>query len=142
MRSFQRYARFIRFNEGGIQAEIGQYVFDMIKAFFLIEVFLLFKVIRELKNKQSSIKIMFDYVGNIDASISIASLRAGKLKTCKPNFSPSMKQLVAKDIYHPLIKNCVKNSLTIDGKSILITGSNVSTRLTTSFNKDTDCFAL
>ncbi len=130
MKSFQRYARFIRFNEGGIQAEIGQYVFDMIKAFFLIEVFLLFKVIRELKNKQSSIKIMFDYVGNIDASISIASLRAGKLKTCKPNFSPSMKQLVAKDIYHPLIKNCVKNSLTIDGKSILITGSNMSGKST------------
>lgn len=130
MRSFQRYARFIRFNEGSVQSEIGQYVFDMVKAFLLIEVFMLFKVIRELKDKQDSIKTLFDYVGKIDVCISIASLRAGKLKTCQPTFSSNTKELIAKDIYHPLIKNCIKNSLTIKGRSILITGSNMSGKST------------
>lgn len=130
MRSFQRSARLIRFNEDGIQSAIGQYLFDLIKAFFLIEVFVLFKVVRELKDRQSSIKTLFNYVGNIDASISIASLRAGKLKTCKPTFSSSKKEIILKDIYHPQIKNCVKNSLTITGRSILITGSNMSGKST------------
>jgi hypothetical protein len=78
MMSFQRSARFIRFNQGGVPSAIGQYLFDLIKAFLLIEVFMLFKVVRELKDKQSSIKTIFNYVGNIDTSISIASLRAGK----------------------------------------------------------------
>lgn len=130
LKSFQRYARFIRFTDGGIHAEIGQYVFDIIKAFLLIEVFMTFKVIRELNNKQSSIKTIFNYVGNIDAAISIASLRAGNLKTCKPIFSPSKKELAVKNIYHPLIRDCVKNSLTISEKSILITGSNMSGKST------------
>ncbi|MCZ8217251.1 MAG: DNA mismatch repair protein MutS, partial [Cyclobacteriaceae bacterium] len=130
MRSFQRSARFIRFNEDGSQSDVGQYLFDLIKAFLLIEVFMLFKVVRELKDKKSSIKIIFDYVGKVDTSISIASLRAGKLKTCRPNFLSSNKELFVKDIYHPQIKNCVKNSLAISGKSILITGSNMSGKST------------
>lgn len=130
MQSFQRYARFIRFSGGGFQTEISQYIFDMIKAFFLIEVFMIFKVIKELKNKQSSIITLFEYVGNIDTSISIASLRAGKLKTCKPTFSPLKKEIIIKNAYHPLVKGCVENSLTISMKSILITGSNMSGKST------------
>src|SRR5687768_2276292 len=130
MKSFRRNARLIRFSEGGIQSELGQYLFDIIKAFFLIEVFMIFEVIKELKDKQSSIRTLFDYVGNIDTSISIASLRGGKLKTCKPVFLPSKKELIVKNIYHPLVKDCVKNSLSIRDKSILITGSNMSGKST------------
>jgi DNA mismatch repair ATPase MutS len=66
----------------------------------------------------------------VDASISVVSLRAGKLKTCKPTFVPARKEIVAKDIYHPLIRDCVKNSLSISNKSILITGSNMSGKST------------
>lgn len=130
MKSFQRYAKFIRFTEGGATAEIGQYVIDMLKAFFLIEVFMLFKLVSELKNKQSSIRTLFDYIGKIDTCISIAALRAGKLKTCKPTFIQETKSLAVKEIYHPLIKNCTKNSLSINGRSILITGSNMSGKST------------
>jgi DNA mismatch repair ATPase MutS len=130
MKSFQRNARLIRFSEGGIQAELGQYLVDIIKAFFLIEVFMLFKVIKELRNKQSSIKVLFGYVGNIDAAISIASLRAGKLKTCKPIFVSAKKELTVENIYHPLIRDCVRNSLTVRDKSVLITGSNMSGKST------------
>lgn len=130
IKSFQRSAKFIRFSEGGIEAEIGQYVSDIVKAFFLIEIFMIFKVIRELKDKQSSIITLFDFVGNIDASISIASLRAGKLKTCNPVFLPAKKEVSVKNIYHPLIKDCVKNTLTINNRSILITGSNMSGKST------------
>jgi DNA mismatch repair ATPase MutS len=43
---------------------------------------------------------------------------------------PAKKEIVAKNIYHPLIKNCVKNDLTIKNKSILITGSNMSGKST------------
>ena len=130
MKPFEKKAGFIRFNEGGAVSDFTQYFFDVIKAFFLIEVFMIFNVIEELKTKRSSIITLFDYVGNIDASISIASLRAGKLKTCQPVFTSSGKEIVAKEIYHPLIRDCVKNNLTISKKSILITGSNMSGKST------------
>jgi DNA mismatch repair ATPase MutS len=134
LKSFQRKAKLISFdNEGGIQSELsqlGSFFTDFIKAFFLVEVIMLFKVIKELKDKQTSISTLFNYVGNIDASISIASLRSGKLKTCQPVFTTAKKELTVTNIYHPLIKNCVTNRLSINKKGILITGSNMSGKST------------
>lgn len=130
LKSFQQKARLIRFSEGAIHSDFTQYLFDIVKAIFLIEVFMVFEVVKELKDKRSAILTLFDYVGNIDTSISIVSLRAGKLKTCQPVFLPVKKEIVSKNIYHPLIKDCVKNSLTISNRSILITGSNMSGKST------------
>ena len=134
LRSFQRKAILIRFdNKGGMQAELSQlalYLIDLLKVFFLIEVIMLFKVLRELKTKQAAIINLFNYVGNVDASISIASLRAGTLKTCQPVLVSAQKELVVKNIYHPLIENCVENSLSISNRSVLITGSNMSGKST------------
>jgi DNA mismatch repair ATPase MutS len=133
LKSFQQKSFLINFNSGAIGDElsqIGNYIIDLFKAFFLIEIFSLFRVIRELENKKESIKALFDYVGTIDSSISIASLRAGSLKTCLPQFISASKEISVKNVYHPLVKNCVKNDLSINGKSILITGSNMSGKST------------
>lgn len=134
LKSFQQKLILINFdNGGGIQGElnqIGTYLTELIKAIPLIEVFTLYWVTKELENKNSSIQVLFDYVGTIDSSISIASLRTGKEKTCIPNFVPTSKQLQTRNIYHPLIKDCVKNDLSINNKSILITGSNMSGKST------------
>lgn len=133
-KSFQRQIRFINlYNETGIQSELtqlGTYLTELIKAFFLVEVFALFRIIGELENKKESIKNLINYIGEIDSSISIASLRAGKVKTCVPNFTARGKKINAKGMFHPLIEYCVKNDLSIDGKSILITGSNMSGKST------------
>jgi DNA mismatch repair ATPase MutS len=134
LRSFQRKASLIKFDvQRGFQDElsqIGNYFLDIVKAFFLIEIIVFFKVMKELRDKQSSIITLFNYVGTIDAAIAVASLRAGKLKTCQPAFVPAKKELVVKNIYHPLIENCVKNNLSINNRSILITGSNMSGKST------------
>ncbi len=134
LKRFQRKSSVINFDNGsGVQSElnqIGTYLLELIKAFFLIEVFTLFRVIKELESKRSSIITLFDYVGNIDTSISIASLRADNLKTCQPVFCQHGKTVSVKSMYHPLIENCIENDLSISGKSILITGSNMSGKST------------
>ena len=134
LKSFQRKSSIINFDNGsGIQSElsqIGTYLLELIKAFFLVEVFTLFKVIKELESKRSSIITLFDYVGNIDSAISIASLRAENAKTCQPVFSSAEKKVTVKNMYHPLLENCVQNDLLICNKSILITGSNMSGKST------------
>jgi ABC-type lipoprotein export system ATPase subunit len=134
LKSFQRNVTFINFeNRTGIQSELsllGTYLTELIKAILLIEVFTLYKITRELEGKKTSIETLFNYVGNIDTSISIASLREGKEKTCRPKLVSSKKELVVKGMYHPLIENCVANDLTLSGKSVLITGSNMSGKST------------
>jgi DNA mismatch repair ATPase MutS len=125
---------FIRMSPGGsIKDELGQvatYLVELLRGFLLIEVLMLFELIKELETKRDSIQILFDHVGNIDTALSVASLRAGDLKTCAPELTPPMRELRVKKIYHPLITNCVKNDLHVKDKSILITGSNMSGKTT------------
>lgn len=120
-------------NESGIKTELSQvvgYFIELLKGFFLIEVFTLFRLIEKVETKKQSIVQLFNYVGEIDAALSVASLRAGTLKTCKPHFAAAEKKLSAKNIYHPLLTNCVKNDIVIHSKSVLITGSNMSGKTT------------
>ncbi|MEM6526103.1 MAG: DNA mismatch repair protein MutS [Bacteroidota bacterium] len=128
--TIKKNARLIKFNEGGLQNEVGQYLSDLFKSLFLVEILTLFKISEELKDKKSDIHTLFRFVGHLDACISIASLRGSKLNTCKPTFTTSKKELYIKGAYHPLLKNCTPNDLVIKDKSILITGSNMSGKST------------
>ena len=134
LKSFQQKVTLIKFDNGsGIPSELSQlatYLTELLKAIFLVEVFTLYRITSELENKKTVILTLFNYVGNIDSSISIASLRAGKEKTCIPTLASTSKDLHAISVYHPLIEDCVKNNLSIKSKSILITGSNMSGKST------------
>jgi len=101
-------------------------ILEIFKIAFLIEPLLLFGVLRRLDTKRKEIENVFVFVGQIDALISIASLRNGLQNYCIPEISNTKKQIIATEAYHPLIPECVKNSITVRGKSILLTGSNMS----------------
>ena len=133
LKPLQRKSRLLTFDDATFKDELTQtllYFFELIKAFFLIEFFTFYSMIKEVKNKQADILTLFKYAGLIDSAISIASLRTGHLKTCKPVFLPDEKQLAGKKLYHPLIENCVSNDIEVTTKSILITGSNMSGKTT------------
>lgn len=70
-------------------------------------------------------------VGWIDASIAIASYRAGLGTWCEPviDFDSDHPEIRAKGIRHPLLQDPVPNDL-ITEQSILITGSNASGKST------------
>lgn len=120
-------------NHGGVKDDLSQvvsYLLELLRGFFMIEVFMLYYLTKELEAKKESIKNIFKYIGEIDVALSIASLRAGSLTTCRPEFVSAGKELVVSEIYHPLIKDCVKNDFRIHLKDILITGSNMSGKST------------
>lgn len=101
-------------------------ILEFFKIMFLIEPILLFNVLNQLDTKRKEIERVFEFVGQVDLLISIASLRKSLGLWCKPDFSTEAKNLSANEIYHPLIPNCVRNSIEINGKSVLLTGSNMS----------------
>jgi len=120
-------------NDGTIRddlSQIGSYFLDLIKAIFLIEVHTLYHLTGELETKQQHIRSLYRYVGNIDVAISVASLREGSAHTCQPEFISKSKAFSVSNIYHPLIKKCVTNSIHVHSKSVLITGSNMSGKTT------------
>lgn len=97
---------------------------ELFKILFLLEPLLLFGVLKRLDTKREHIENIFCFVGEIDTLLSIASLRYGLAKSCLPTISEA--NFSAKNIYHPLIYNCVTNSIDVLNKSILLTGSNMS----------------
>ena len=101
-------------------------ILEIFKIAFLIEPLLLFGVLKRLENKRKEIEAVYEFVGQIDTLISIASFRHGLEKYCIPTIVEAQKHIVAEEAYHPLIPECVKNSITVKDKSILLTGSNMS----------------
>ena len=108
----------------------GQLVFwvlmEFVKIVFLIEPLFLFGTLKRIDTKRAQIEDVFLFVGEIDAIVSIASLRKGLKSFCIPEIIDEQKRLYAQEVYHPLIENCVKNNLKVNNKSILLTGSNMS----------------
>lgn len=133
MRSFQRKLRLLGFSNARIGDDMSMvlmYALEVIKGFFLIELHAFFSIVKDIEGKQLSIQHLFNYVGSIDTAISIASLRDGDRITCKPVFLHPEKKIQFAKLTHPLIADCVTNDLQLEGKSALITGSNMSGKTT------------
>jgi hypothetical protein len=116
-----------------LQSEIGQaveYLVELIKALFLIEPLVLYNVLKELDLKRTQIQQVYEFVGEIDAAMSIQFLRSDLPYFCFPTITEAKKQTTATEIYHPLIFNSVSNSLDLKEKSALLTGSNMSGKTT------------
>lgn len=105
-------------------------ILELVKILFLLEPLLLFGILKQLDTKRTEIEALFVFVGEIDALISIASLREGTDKYCIPDISEEKCDLIADELYHPLIIDAVSNSIGVDDKSILLTGSNMSGKTT------------
>ena len=115
--------------EAGIQGDfevVFWAILELFKILFLLEPILLFSVLDKLENKRKEIEKIFIFVGKTDSLISIASLRKGLENYCLPDINEDKCEIEATDIYHPLITDCVRNSITVTDKSILLTGSNMS----------------
>lgn len=132
LRAFQRKFKRLSFGQTG-RSELEQiyyWLVELIKAFFLVEVHTFYSLIRTLEDSRGDIDRLFRFTGSIDLAISVASLRAAGHQTCTPMFVPPAKTLQIVDGYHPLIPDCVANTLQIDNRGILITGSNMSGKST------------
>jgi len=97
---------------------------ELFKIAFLIEPLLLFGVLQRLNTMREELENIYCFVGEIDILLSTASLRSGLDQYCIPVIQPA--HISAKQMYHPLISNCVANTVNFSDKSVLLTGSNMS----------------
>ena len=118
-------------SEEDIFRQVAYYIFELIKATFLVEPLVVFKIIDKLESCRDEIGILFNAVAQIDVAVSIASFREGLPYYTLPKISPNGSQFAMKEVFHPLINNPVANDLDLsDGKSVLVSGSNMSGKTT------------
>ena len=105
-------------------------IFEIYKTLFLVEPLIVFNLLKKLETKRADIQTLFEYIGKYDSAISIATIRRELPYFCLPVISDTVNSLEFTDIYHPMIPDCISNSLQTNGRSILLTGSNMSGKTT------------
>lgn len=86
-------------------------------------------LITPIKRDIKTMRLCFELIGEIDASIALASYLERHPGHCNPELSLE-QSLNFKDVRHPLIADCVENSFKSQGESALITGSNMAGKTT------------
>ena len=99
-------------------------LYEIVNILFNLEGIIFYSLIDKISALKNEINMLYRFIGSIDTAISLSAIRSTEA-TCTPEFTDS-KILSFKNIYHPLIPNCVKNSLSLDNQSLLLTGSNMS----------------
>ncbi|QKJ28718.1 hypothetical protein HQ865_02735 [Mucilaginibacter mali] len=103
---------------------------ELIKTLLLLEPLMFISSINLVNKYRPGIHLIFDYIGHIDFLISIRSVRDGLAYYSKPVFSPD-SDLDIRELYHPLVTDCVANSInTSADRGVLVTGSNMSGKTT------------
>lgn len=107
-------------------------ILDYIRMIFHVDFLAYNSILKEVKNKEAVIMRLIQSMGELDAAISIASFRQLLVLKCKPEFTRyegKQVQMEVDDLYHPLIREAVANSITA-AKGTLVTGSNASGKST------------
>jgi hypothetical protein len=104
---------------------------EWIKMLFMIEARTFIFSIKKVNEYLDDIKTLFEAVGENDMLISVRSVREGLPYYCIPDFNGPKGEMNIKGIYHPLIDDCVANSILSNNKKVvLVTGSNMSGKTT------------
>ncbi|XOV92540.1 MAG: DNA mismatch repair protein MutS [Bacteroidota bacterium] len=108
--------------------QIGEYFFELIKATFLLEPILIYRISESLEIHGKEIRELFHEVATIDVAISIAAFREDLPYYAIPTTSDSLD---IEGMFHPMITDPVPNSIVpAEGKSVLVSGSNMSGKTT------------
>ena len=132
MKGFVRNSYLIVFTEKGNGNPLG-ILADYLRMFFSLDLIQFNKALYAVRGHMTEIDDMVTLLGQIDTAIAIGSYR----KSMQGNFcipqicyeQDSNRHLTIENLYHPLLDNPVKNSVSAD-RGVLITGSNASGKST------------
>jgi len=129
----QRSLSMVNFQDktSGDPTDLSASALELIKTFLLVEPAMFLKSVNRINQQRNNIEILFNFIGQTDMAISVLSLRTGLPYYCKPDFGGLKEELKVTDLYHPLVENCVANSIEVKAEQgVLITGSNMSGKTT------------
>lgn len=102
---------------------------EFLKVAFNLEYIAFYSLIGDFYRHRKSLHELFVFIGKLDLSQTISSLKAEPTTTCKPEFTLN-KQMTFQEVYHPLIFDSIPNDLSLHNQSLLLTGSNMSGKTT------------
>jgi DNA mismatch repair ATPase MutS len=115
---------------GGLSGDMLAIIWEYISAFFLQEVIAYFFVHNTVIRSMAELIRVYNLVGTVDALASVATLRREERGLVVPEWVSGGLLVDVEDMVHPLLAEPVPNSVRLEGKGLLITGSNMSGKST------------
>ncbi len=107
---------------------VEQLLVAYMKMFFFLDVLAIGRVVKHLEKKSGLLVELIETIGEMDIALAVAQLKQRTGGCCTPVFHTE-RIVKAENLKHPLVKNCVGNTLTFK-EHILLTGSNASGKST------------
>lgn len=104
-------------------------VADYINITILVKEISYFSIAGRVQKLKDDINELYDCIGKLDAVISIITYRENLSQYCEPSFDNGYENIIADQVYHPLLEKPVSNSIELT-KDVAITGSNMSGKST------------
>lgn len=131
LRKLKRSTHFVVGGNAGENGELTKVFFDYINYTFHLDLIEFNTVLRELAAHMDDLEGLIDAVGALECATALASFRTlAEGSYCIPEFKKgSRASLSCENVFHPLIPDPVKNSITAE-RGVLLTGSNASGKST------------
>jgi len=112
-----------------LQSPVIQPVVIWLNLFFLANLAATSHAIRRMARVRAELAATFEAVGALDAAIAVASFLESHPARCAPQVvAAPLLEIV--DGIHPLVRKPVANSIRLDARSALVTGSNMAGKTT------------
>lgn len=132
MKSFRRGA-FLVASTNSVQDGLEAIVVSYLRIIFQVDFIKFYSMLKHVEGNEAIIEDMYQAIGELDALIAVASFRESLPYYSMPEFvetdNAGGASLEVKELYHPLIKDPVVNSIKMQ-RGVLITGSNASGKST------------
>lgn len=111
-----------------VSGSIVDVIMDYIRMIFHVDLIRFNQMQKKAIGHEEEIDSLYNALGELELALSVCAYKERLLYYCRPSFENAVS-IGAEDIYHPLIKEPVPNSIDAKG-SVLFTGSNASGKST------------
>jgi DNA mismatch repair ATPase MutS len=125
-----RAARWLSFEQTGAN-ELAAYLYEYLNMLLLLDVVSWVWSVEAIRREREIIRRAYEALGELDVLQSVATLRGEPRPWSRPVFiARRERRLLVAGLAHPLLEEPVTNPLALDGRSMLLTGSNMSGKST------------
>lgn len=128
LRDLNKKVGYLVFEKSNLDT-MAQAVIEYFNMFCLFDLVAYTRSVIKMYKYKKELQEVFDALASLDASISIASYLEEVPFYSKPSFT-SENNISLEEVYHPLVKGAVPNTIINLNKSALITGSNMAGKTT------------
>ena len=130
VKSFRKSAGFLQPTGASMTGDVFGLIFDYIKIFLLGELHAFVSIYHRIGRYLPEIKELFMIIGGLDAALSLLDYEEKhEDEICCCRCSDTSHGVYFEELVHPLVEDCVSNSLSL-GRGVILTGTNMSGKST------------